>query len=184
MDFLLENDYLYNLKVQSAYVAQGSSPILCVYDRWVPCIQLKNRKQRLGVDMKDIRMAGIMTAAIACLVLLVSAGGAAASEVRLLKGDVWQQMSQDEKVAFIWGVGQVVTVEQAIAEKMPELKRDDFSAKVVEGMAGTPINEVVATVDRYYAANPEKQDLPVIRVVWDEMIRPNIKTGIGGRPLE
>ncbi len=101
----------------------------------------------------------------------------------VLTGDLWQKMTHDSKVAFIWGFGHVVTIEQHLMDKYPELKRDSFVPKVVEGMANIPMNEVVARVDMYYSANPDKIKEPVTKVIWDTMIKPNIKTGIAGRPL-
>jgi len=102
----------------------------------------------------------------------------------VLKGDLWQKMTHDSKVAFIWGFGHVVSIEQYLMGKYPELKRDSFVAKVIEGMANTPMNEVVAQVDRYYEMHPNEIDKPVTSVLWDTMIRPNIKTGIAGHPLK
>lgn len=131
--------------------------------------------------MKTRPIAWIILAAALCFVM---AGPVAADEAKLLRGDVWQQMSLDEKVAFLWGATQVVIVEQALMEKMPELRVENFSAKVVEGAAGRTMNENVSIIDNFYAANPDKLELSVMRVIWDEMIRPNIKTGIGGRPLK
>jgi len=101
----------------------------------------------------------------------------------ILKGDLWQKMSHDEKVAFVWGFGHVVSIEQYLMEKYPELKREGFVAKVIEGMSNTPMNEVIAKVDTYYQAHPDEIDKPVTSVMWDTMIRPNIKTGIAGRQL-
>jgi hypothetical protein len=102
----------------------------------------------------------------------------------VLKGDLWQKMTQDSKVAFIWGFGHVVSIEHYLMEKFPELKRDSFVSKVVEGMANTPMNEVVARVDRYYDMHPDEIEKPVTSVLWDTMIKPNIKTGIAGRPFD
>lgn len=101
----------------------------------------------------------------------------------VLKGDVWQKMTQDSKIAFIWGFGHVVSIEQNLMEKFPELKRDSFVAKVVEGMADIPMETVIARVDEYYNVNPQKIQSPVTNVIWDLMIKPNIQTGIAGRPL-
>ena len=101
----------------------------------------------------------------------------------VLKGDVWQVMSHDAKIAFIWGFGHVVSIEQHLMEKFPELKRDGFVTKVVEGMADIPMETVITGVDGYYQANPQKIETPVTNVIWDLMIKPNIKTGIAGRPL-
>jgi hypothetical protein len=104
--------------------------------------------------------------------------------VPILTGDLWQKMTHDCKVAFIWGFGHVVTIEQNLMDKFPELKRDSYVAKVVEGMADIPMNDVVARVDQYYSANPDQIKEPVTKVMWDTMIKPNIKTGIAGRPLK
>lgn len=101
----------------------------------------------------------------------------------VLKGDVWQKMTHDSKIAFVWGFGHVVSIEQNLMEKFPELKRDSFVTKVVEGMADIPMETVIAQVDGYYDANPSKIETPVTNVIWDLMIKPNIKTGIAGRSL-
>ncbi len=105
-------------------------------------------------------------------------------DMPVLKGDLWQKMTQDSKVAFIWGFGHVVAIEQHLMEKYPELKRDDFVSKVVEGMAGIPMNDVISRIDNYYATNQDQLEKPVVSVIWDTMIKPNIKTGIAGRPLK
>ncbi|HXX57249.1 MAG TPA: hypothetical protein VEI96_04555 [Thermodesulfovibrionales bacterium] len=101
----------------------------------------------------------------------------------VLKGGLWQQMTPDSKVAFIWGFGHVIAIEQHLAEKYPELKRDGFEAKVLEGMAGTPMNDVIARIDKFYATNPDQIEMPVMSVLWATSIKPYIKTGIAGRPL-
>ena len=105
-------------------------------------------------------------------------------KVSLLRGDLWQQMTPDSKIAFIWGMGHVVDIEQALMERYPELKRDSFVMKVVEGMADMPMNDIVPEIDNFYKANPDKLNMLVAAVIWDTMIKPNIKTGIAGRPLE
>jgi len=104
--------------------------------------------------------------------------------VKILKGDVWQKMTHDSKVAFIWGFGHVVSIEQNLMEKFSELQRESFSAKVVEGMADMPMEKVVAGIDDYYSVNPNQLETPVTNVIWDLMIKPNIKNGIAGRPLK
>ncbi|MEM5789881.1 MAG: hypothetical protein AAGU11_21395, partial [Syntrophobacteraceae bacterium] len=62
--------------------------------------------------------------------------------------------------------------------------RDSFVPKVVQGMANIPMNDVVARVDKYYSANPDQIREPVTKVIWLTMIKPNIKTGVAGRPLQ
>ncbi len=101
----------------------------------------------------------------------------------VLKGDIWQKMTPDSKVAFIWGVGHVVAIEQHLMEKYPELKAKNFCSKAAEGMADIPMNEVVARIDNFYNSNPNELEKPVMSVLWATSIKPNIKTGIAGRPL-
>ncbi|MGD2024382.1 MAG: hypothetical protein PVF37_07700 [Desulfobacterales bacterium] len=101
----------------------------------------------------------------------------------LLTGKIWVNMSPDQKSSYIWGVGDIIDLEQEIMEIYPELKRDSFVSKAVEGIGDVPIKDIVANVDSFYNDNPDKIDLSVIRVIWDVMIKPNIKTGIAGKPL-
>jgi hypothetical protein len=104
--------------------------------------------------------------------------------MKLLTGTIWQKATQDEKVAFVWGFCHVVTIEQGLMETFPQLKVENFSAKVVEGMAGTKMKDIVLKVDEYYAANPTQIEVSVVRVMWDMVIKPNLKTGVAGRPLQ
>ncbi len=109
----------------------------------------------------------------------------------LLKGEQWQKMDSNSKVAFLWGAAHVVLIEKVLMEEVPQLRTENFCAKVVEAResqvkAGRErtINEIVSAIDQYYKDHPEKLQVPVMKVIWDLMIKPNIKTGIAGRPLK
>ena len=108
-----------------------------------------------------------------------------AAEMPVLTGDIWVKMTPDSKLAFIWGAGHVVTIEQVLMQQYPELKRESFVLKVAESQAASTVKmrDVVTTVDNYYAQNPDKLETPVMHVIWDMMIKPNIQTGIAGQPL-
>lgn len=105
-------------------------------------------------------------------------------EMPLLGGDVWQAMTSGEKIAFVWGVGHVVTMEREIAERRPELKKKGFAFKVSEGLAGMPMNEIVSMVDGFYAENPGLLSEPVMKVIWDRIVKPRIKAGFVDEPKE
>jgi hypothetical protein len=110
----------------------------------------------------------------------------------LAKGDVWQKADHNAKVAFIWGVAHVILIEKVLMEEIPELRRESFVAKVLEarearikaGTAAMSINDIVDQIDQYYKNHPDQLQVPVMKVVWDFAIKPNIKTGIAGRPLK
>ena len=109
----------------------------------------------------------------------------------LLKGEQWQKMDPNSKVAFIWGVAHVILLEHTLMEEIPELRRENFSAKVAEARiarikAGKTmtINEVISAIDQYYKEHPDQLQIPVLGVVWNAGIKPYLKTGIAGRPLK
>ena len=112
----------------------------------------------------------------------------------LLKGDQWLKLDPNSKVAFIWGAAHVILIELILMEEFPELRVENFSAKVRESRtarqkAGTPlskmtINEAISQIDQFYKDNPGKRDVSVIRVIWDVGVKPHVKTNIAGRPLK
>ncbi len=107
------------------------------------------------------------------------------------KGTHWQKMDAESKVAFLWGAAHVILIEAVLMEEVPEIKVENFSAKIVEARkvrkaAGTAmtINQIISTIDQYYKAHPDKLEFPVMGVIWEGWIKPQLKTGIGGRPLQ
>ena len=110
----------------------------------------------------------------------------------LLKGDVWQKADHNAKVAFVWGAAHIILIEKVLMEEIPELRRESFVTKVLEarearikaGTAAMTINDIVKQIDQYYKDHPGQLEVPVLRVIWETAVRPNIKTGIAGRPLK
>ena len=104
-------------------------------------------------------------------------------EMPVLTGDQWQTFQPDTKIAFIWGIGHVVTIEEHVMQRHPELRRQGFSAKLAEGLRGVPMNTIIQEIDSYYQKNPDDLDLPVMRVIWGQIVKPKLKTGIADQPL-
>ena len=109
----------------------------------------------------------------------------------LLKGEQWQKMDSNAKVAFIWGVAHVIMIEKVLMEEIPELRRESFVTKVFEAQAARnaagirlTINQVIDKIDQYYKDHPDKLQTPVMEVVWSVGIKPNLKTGIAGPPFK
>jgi hypothetical protein len=109
----------------------------------------------------------------------------------LLKGEQWQKMDPNSKVAFIWGAAHVILIEKVLMEEIPELRRENFSAKTVEARDARAkvgkemtINEMVSGIDQYYKEHPDQLGSPVVAVIWNVGIRPYLRTGIAGRPLK
>jgi len=105
-------------------------------------------------------------------------------EAKLLRGELWKRLGRDEKLAYLWGVFTVVEVERQLMAAEPSLTVENFSAKAAEAEQGKTLEELMEIIDGFYQENPDKEDLSVIRVVWDVTIVPNITTGIAGEPLD
>ena len=106
------------------------------------------------------------------------------SDVPVMKGDLWTTASQDSKVAYVWGVCSMIEVERIAMTRIPGLKVRNVSAVAAEGLQNVPMNDIVRAVDDYYKDNPGNMDVPVLRVLWDTMVKPRVKTGVAGRPLQ
>jgi hypothetical protein len=109
----------------------------------------------------------------------------------LLKGEQWLKLDPDSKVAFIWGAAHVILIENVLMEDIPELRRENFSAKVYEARsakvkAGTAmtINQMISAIDQHYKEHPDQIGTPVVGVIWNVGVKPYLKTGIAGRPLK
>jgi hypothetical protein len=137
--------------------------------------------------MKENRNFWIVNSVLICILIAAWTSGVSAKEeikAPLLTGITWISMSQDQKTAYIWGAGDVIDLEQELMEIYPELKRDSFVSKSIEGIGDVTMNDIVSTVDSSYQKNPDKLNLSVIKVIWDIMIKPKLKTGIAGKPLD
>ena len=104
-------------------------------------------------------------------------------EMPVLTGEQWQSLQPETKIAFIWGIGHVVTIEEHVIQRHPELQRKGFVAKLAEGLRGVPMKTIVQDIDGYYRRNPDDLDLPVMRVIWSQLVRPKLTSGIADSPI-
>lgn len=99
----------------------------------------------------------------------------------LLTGELWQRMSPDAKVAFVWGIGNLVEFERVQAGTPPAGSKS-FIPFLTRGLKGRPINEVVQQVDAYYQAHPDQVRRPVLDVLFRAVVLPALgPEGKGGK---
>ncbi|QWV92887.1 hypothetical protein KP004_17185 [Geomonas oryzisoli] len=104
-------------------------------------------------------------------------------EMPVLTGETWQTLPPEAKITFIWGIGHVVTIEENVIQRHPELKRQGFAAKLAEGLRGVPMETIIVDIDSYYHNKPDDLDVPVMHVIWNQIVRPKLKVGIADRPF-
>lgn len=91
-----------------------------------------------------------------------------------LDGRIWLDSTSAEKRAFLYGVGSATVLEYHIRTKHDE-QPSRFVSGWVEVFKDQTWSDVEKTVDRYYANNPDRLNENVLKVIWQIMIKPNVK---------
>ena len=104
--------------------------------------------------------------------------------VEQLTGSVWQKTSDTEKAAFLLGVESAITVEYFVntkqaekaakSGKKPAYTLSPFEKGWMKAFKDVSRQDIVKMIDKWYAANPDKLDRPVMSVIWYELIAPRL----------
>ena len=93
----------------------------------------------------------------------------------IVKGEHWVDSSHEQKRAYLFGVGNVLVIERAMAGDDYEAMRGRSLVPVLlEGLAGNSIAGIVTQLDKYYADHPDQVTRPVLEVLYLEMALPNL----------
>ena len=112
----------------------------------------------------------------ACAGLALACGPARADEVPLVTGEHWTKSSEQVKKAYLVGIANVLQVESAFEGATPPPDTQSVVPRFVKGMKGHTLDTVREGVDKWYAANPDRTQRPVIEVIWFEMVVPGLKS--------
>ena len=126
-------------------------------------------------SVRWISVVGLLVIALAGWRILESAEPAP----QLLTGQLWQTMSPDAKVAFVWGIGSLVEYERAQAGASP-MGTKSFIPFLIKGLKGKPIDEVVRLVDTYYRTYPDQIQRPVLDVIFQAVVLPTLTVDTEG----
>ena len=96
------------------------------------------------------------------MLLALSTAALATEKGFLWDGTQWKDMTNDIKVAYVKGIGNMADFETAAAGSAPA---PCISKGFVDELKTKTISQVIAEVDKYYKENPGKMDMPVIAVI-------------------
>lgn len=114
---------------------------------------------------------------VACAVVAMAMGGIArADEVPLVTGEHWTKSSEQVKKAYLIGIANTLQVESAFEGATPPPDTQSVVPRFVKGIkgGGHTLDSVREGLDKYYAANPDKLQRPVIETIWFEMVVPGL----------
>ncbi|MDP3427552.1 MAG: hypothetical protein Q8S17_09270 [Humidesulfovibrio sp.] len=124
--------------------------------------------------MKKINIIAAMMV-VGLLFLAVNPGRTQSTELSPeLDGNIWMSSSSAEKRAFLYGVGSATVLEYHIRTKHDE-QPSRFVSGWVEVFKEQTWADVEKAVDSYYYNNPSRLNEHVLRVIWQNMIQPNLK---------
>jgi hypothetical protein len=110
--------------------------------------------------------------AAVCLVASLAVPAAAQEPARVVAdGTLWLQSTPEERKAFLIGAGNMMALEATYAKKRgtPPPLAGTKAAAALEHMT---LDEMTDRITRWYQANPDRRTMPVIGVIWMDMVEP------------
>jgi hypothetical protein len=114
---------------------------------------------------------------VAAALLALAWASARADEVPIVTGEHWTKSSEQMKKAYLVGVANVLQIETAYEGSNPPTDAQSMVPRFVKGLrgGGHTLDSVREGIDKWYAANPDKMQRPVIEIIWFEMVVPGLK---------
>jgi hypothetical protein len=124
------------------------------------------------MGMRETWRASVFAATVA---VAIACGSARAQEVPVVTGVQWTQSSEAMKKAYLIGIANTLQVEVAYGGTNPPSDAQSLVPRFVKGLKGQTLDTVREGLDKWYAANPDKVQRPVIETIWFEMVVPGLK---------
>ena len=120
------------------------------------------------------KMQSCIALVLACLALVLGSGIARADEVPIVTGEHWVKSSEEVKKVYLVGVANVLQIETAYFGATPPTDAQSFVPRLVRGLKGQTLDGVRETLNKWYAAHPDRLQRPVIETLWFEIVVPSL----------
>ena len=91
----------------------------------------------------------------------------------IVNGYLWLRSTNDQRKAFLIGAANMIALEEAYAEKK-HISPPPAADQAKEALQGLTLDDIAKHVTAWYEANPTRHDVPVIGVIWIDMVKPAI----------
>ncbi len=123
----------------------------------------------------ESRLRWRMGLAAACMVLAVLAASARADEVPIVTGEHWTKSSEEMKKAYLVGIANIVQIELAYEGSTAASDSQSILPRMAKGLKGQTLDSVRDSLNKWYAAHPDRLQRPVIETIWFEMVVPGLQ---------
>jgi hypothetical protein len=112
---------------------------------------------------------------LACMTLAVAWGNAGAAEIPVVTGEQWTASSAEMQKAYLIGIANLIQIETAYYADNPPTEAQSFVPRLTKGLQGQTLDSVREGLNRWYAANPDRLQRPIIETIWFEMVVPGLQ---------
>ena len=93
----------------------------------------------------------------------------------VVDGEMWSSSAPEVRKAFLVGAGNMMALETAYAKKkgtpIPQA-----SARTTTAISGLTLDQISDRITKWYETNPGRRDMPVMGVIWVDMVEPKAVT--------
>ena len=117
-----------------------------------------------------------LSAVILCLFMATVLSAAQENpDLVLVTGEHWLPSSLEQKNAYLFGVGNMIEIEQAMQGEDPpgEVASRSMIPVLVKGLSHLSLADVREALSRWYESNPDGVNRPVLEVLYIEIALPN-----------
>jgi hypothetical protein len=115
------------------------------------------------------RLLGV--AAAVCLSILTASPSWAQSDRAKVDGDAWLNSTPDVRKSFLIGASSMVALDRAYSRRKGT-PASVVGSRTAEALEDLTLDEVSARITRWYEANPDRRRMPVMAVVWIDIVNP------------
>jgi len=112
---------------------------------------------------------------LSIMALAALSSGVRADEVPLVTGEHWTKSSDEQRKAYLVGIANIVQVELAYAGTTPPTDAQSIVPRMAKGLKGHTLDSVREGLTKWYAANPQRLQRPVVETIWFEMVVPGLQ---------
>ncbi len=102
------------------------------------------------------------------------AQAASAQEIVLVTGEHWVKSAPEVKKAYLVGLANMAQLELAYQGAAQAPDSQSVLPRMQKGLRGQTLDSVREALDRWYAANPQRLQRPVLETVWFELVVPGL----------
>ena len=129
-----------------------------------------NERERLNMNKLIPVVAGVVSL---LSVTLAVAESSPSSDMPLVTGEHWAQSTDELREAFLFGIGNILEMEQAMHDDAVSSK-NSMVPVLIKALSPMSLDQVKDSLTNWYASHPDQLGRPVVEVLYVEIALPRL----------